>query len=63
MANKEVDIENYTDLDLYAAFLPFLKKVFGKLSRFTLSIAKKDAYGIELYSVLVFILKGNRIAQ
>lgn len=26
MANKEVDIENYTDLDLYAAFLPFLKK-------------------------------------
>lgn len=26
MANKKVDIENYTDLDLYAAFLPFLKK-------------------------------------
>lgn len=26
MANKEVDIGNYTDLDLYAAFLPFLKK-------------------------------------
>lgn len=26
MANKQVDIENYTDLDLYAAFLPFLRK-------------------------------------
>lgn len=26
MADKTVDIENYTDLDLYAAFLPFLRK-------------------------------------
>lgn len=26
MANKEVDLGNYTDFDLYVAFLPFLKK-------------------------------------
>ena len=26
MSNKSVDISNYTELDLYAAFLPFLRR-------------------------------------
>ena len=35
MANKSIDISNYTDLDLYAAFLPFLKRYLkGKGKRF-----------------------------